>query len=170
MAEAQGIRDLTAEGVQSILDGESDNDSDCSLPQVPDTNIDRTGLSSVRQNLSSSFNYLHRSIADHIGRGTNQAQNPTDMEVDTDQLSPTSLRTQLVTYQNTVKDLYHQNQQNTELLGRLETVVSEKECEIRRLRLLETEKDLRIKLQQRDFQNQLIAEQTAQQEVSSTLE
>ena len=120
MAEAQGIRDLVAEGVQSILDGESDNDSDRPLPQVPDITIYRTGLSSVRQNLSSSFNYLHRSIANHIGRGTNQAQNPTNMEVDTDQLSPTSLRIQLVTYQNTVKDLYHQNQQNTELLGRLE--------------------------------------------------
>ena len=134
---------------------------------MPDATIDRTGLSSVRQNLSSSFNYLHRSIANCISRGTNQAQNPTDMEVDTDQLSPTSLRTQLVTCQNMVKDLYHQN---AELLGRLKTVISKKESEIRRLRLLETEKDLRIKAQQRDFQNQLIAEQTARQEVSCTLE
>ena len=36
--------------------------------------------------------------------------------------------------------------------------------------MLETEKDLRIKAQQRDFQNQLTTEQTARQEVSSTLE
>ena len=35
---------------------------------------------------------------------------------------------------------------------------------------LETEKDLRIKAQQRDFQDELIAEQVAQQGVSSTLE
>ena len=170
MAEAQGIRDLTTEGVQSILDGESDNDSQCSLPQVPDATIDRTGLSSIRQNLSSSFNHLWRGITNCIGRDTNQSQNPTDMEIDTEQLSPTSLRTQLVTYQNTVKDLYYQNQRNAELLGRLETVVSKKESKISRLQLLETDKDLRIIAQQRDFQNQLITEQTAQQEVSNTLE
>ena len=36
--------------------------------------------------------------------------------------------------------------------------------------MLETEKDLRIEAQERDIQNQLIAKQTARQEVSSTLE
>ena len=97
---AQGIHNLATEGVQSILDGESYNDSQHSLPQVPDATIDGTGLSSVRQNLSSSFNRLCRGITNYIGRGINPSQNPTDMEVDTDQLSPTSLRTQLVTYQN----------------------------------------------------------------------
>ena len=88
MVEAtQDIRDLTTDGVQSILDRESNNDSQCFLSQVPD----RTGLSSIRQNLSSSFNHLLRGITNHIGRDTNQSQKPTDMEVDTDQLSPTSL-------------------------------------------------------------------------------
>ena len=88
---AQGIRDITTECVQSMLDGKSDLSSQLSLPQVPDATIDGTGLSSIRQNLSSSFNHLHRGIVNHIGQGTNQQQSPTDMEVDTDQLSPTSL-------------------------------------------------------------------------------
>ena len=44
MAEAtHGIRDLAMEGVQSILDGELENDSQHSLLQVPDA----TGLSSI---------------------------------------------------------------------------------------------------------------------------
>ena len=47
--------------------------------------------------------------------------------------------------------------------------MSEKESKISRLRVLEAEKDLRIKAQQRDFLNQLIIEQTARQEVSNTL-
>ena len=48
MAEANhGIRDLAMEGVQSILDGESENDSQRSLLQVPDATIDATGLSSI---------------------------------------------------------------------------------------------------------------------------
>ena len=92
------------------------------------------------------------------------------MEINAEQLSPTNLCTQLAAYQNTVKDLHDQNQHNAELLGRLKTIVSEKESEISRLQIAETEKDLRIKAQQRDFQNQLIAEQTACQQVSSTLE
>ena len=171
MAEAaQGIRDLTTEGIQSILDGKSNNDSQRSLPQVPDGTIDGTSLSSIRQNLSSSFNHLHRGIASHIGQGTNQPQTPMDMEVDADQLSPTSLRTMLVTYQNTVKDLYDQNQKNAEILGRLEMAVNEKDSEISRLRLLETEKDLRMEAQQRDFQHQLTSEQNAQQEISNMLQ
>ena len=69
MAEANHcIRDLATEGVQSFLDRESENDSQCLLPQVPDTTIDATGLSSVRQNLSSSFNRLRRGIANRIGK------------------------------------------------------------------------------------------------------
>ena len=47
MAEANGIRDLSMEQVQSILEGYSDNDSQRSLPQVPDATIDGTGLSSI---------------------------------------------------------------------------------------------------------------------------
>ena len=43
MAEANGIRDLPREGIQSILDGYSDNDSKQSLPQVPN---ETWGLSS----------------------------------------------------------------------------------------------------------------------------
>ena len=48
-------------------------------------------------------------------------------------LSATSLRTQLMAYQNMVKDLHDQNNHNAELLGHLETMVSEKEGEISRL-------------------------------------
>ena len=55
------------------------------------------------------------------------------MEINTDQLSPTSMHTQLVTYHNTVRDLYDQNQRNAEILGRLKMVVNEKESEISRL-------------------------------------
>ena len=80
------------------------------------------------------------------------------------------MRTQLTAYQATVRDLHDQNNRNAELLGRLETMVTDKEAEISRLRTEEMQKDLRIEAQQRDFQNQLIAEQTAHQQVSGTLE
>ena len=49
MAEASGIHELLKEGVQSILKGYSVNDSDRSLPQVPNETL---GLSSMWQNLS----------------------------------------------------------------------------------------------------------------------
>ena len=129
MAESlQGIRALPMGDVQSILEGESENDSQHLLSQVPDATVDTTGLSSICQNLSSSFNCLRRGLASHIGRHTNQSQNPVDMEVDVEQLSPTSLHTQLA-----VKDLHNQNNHNAELLRRLETIVLEKESEISRL-------------------------------------
>ena len=118
MAESlQGIRALPMGDVQSILEGKSENDSQHSLQQVPNESIDATGLSSIRQNLSLSFNHLQRGLASHIGRHTNQAQNPVDMEVDVEQLSPTSLCTQLAAYQTNVKDLHNQNNRNAELLG-----------------------------------------------------
>ena len=69
MAEANDICELTKEGVQSILEGYSVNDSDRSLRQVPNETL---GLSSVRQNLSSLFNQLRRGITNRIGRNTNQ--------------------------------------------------------------------------------------------------
>ena len=53
MAEANGIRELPEQGVQSILEGYSVDDSDRSLPQVPNETL---GLSSISQTLSSSFN------------------------------------------------------------------------------------------------------------------
>ena len=53
MAEANGIRDLPKQDVQSILEGFSIDDSQRSLPQVPNETL---GLSSVSQTLSSSFN------------------------------------------------------------------------------------------------------------------
>ena len=59
MAEANGIRKLPKEGIQSILEGYLVNDSDRSLPQVPNETL---GLSSVQQNLSSLFNSLRRGI------------------------------------------------------------------------------------------------------------
>ena len=90
MAEANGIRKLPKEGIQSILEGYLVNDSDRSLPQVPNETL---GLSSVQQNLSSLFNCLRRGITNWIGNMTNQPQNQTPMEVDAEQLSPTSLCT-----------------------------------------------------------------------------
>ena len=45
MAEANGICELPKEGVQSILEGYSVNDSNRSLPQVPNETL---GLSSIR--------------------------------------------------------------------------------------------------------------------------
>ena len=113
MAEAKGICDLPLEGVPSILEGYSDNDSQPSLPQVPSKSI---GLSSMRQNLNSSFNCFRRGIASHISRNTNQLPTHMEMEVDAEQLSPTSLHTQLTAYQNTVKDLHDKNECNAELL------------------------------------------------------
>ena len=53
MAEVNGIHELPKQGVQSILEGYSIDDSDRSLPQVPNETV---GLSSVSQMLSSSFN------------------------------------------------------------------------------------------------------------------
>ena len=92
------------------------------------------------------------------------------MEVDADQFSPTSLQTQLIAYQATVRDLHDQNNHNAELLGCLKTMVMDKEAEISRLQTEKMQKDLRIEVQQRDFQNQLITEQTACEQVSGTLE
>ena len=40
MAEASGIRELLKEGIQSILEGYSVNDSNRSLPQVPNKTLD----------------------------------------------------------------------------------------------------------------------------------
>ena len=171
MAESQqGIRALRTGDVQSILEGESENDSQRSLLQVANETIDARGLSGVRQNLSSSFSHFRRGLASAISLHPTQQQNPASAEVDADQLSPTSLRAQLTAYQATVRDLHDQNNRNAELLGRLETMVTDKEAEISRLRTEEMQKDLRIEAQQRDFQNQLIAEQTARQQVSGTLE
>ena len=59
MAEANGIRELPKQGVQSILEGYSVDDSERSLPQVPNETL---GLSSISQTLSSSFNQLRRGI------------------------------------------------------------------------------------------------------------
>ena len=80
------------------MEGYLENDSQHSLLQVPNATIDATGLSSIQQNLSLSFDRLRRGIASHIGRNTNQLQNQTDMEIDAEQLSPTSLCTQLAAY------------------------------------------------------------------------
>ena len=67
MAESrQGIWALRTGDVQRILEGESENNSQCSLPQVPNKTIDATGLSGVRQNLSSSFSHFRRGLASAI--------------------------------------------------------------------------------------------------------
>ena len=167
MAEANGICELPKESIQSILEGYSVNDSNRSLPQVPNETL---CLSSIRQNLSSSFSRLRRGITNHIGKHTGQPQNQTPMEVDAEQLSPTSLRTQLTAYQSTVRTLHEQNDHNAELLGRLEAAVTEKDTEISRLCNEEMEKDLRLQAQHCDFQTQLLAEQLAREQVTNTLE
>ena len=91
------------------------------------------------------------------------------MEVDTEQLSPTSLHTQLTAYQSIVRTLHKQNDQNTELLRHLEAVVIEKDSEISSLRNEEMEKDLRLQAQHHDFQTQLSVEQLAREQVTNTL-
>ena len=167
MAEANGIRDLPKQGVQSILKGFSIDDSERSLPQVPNETL---GLSSVSQTLSSSFNRLRRGITNRIRKHTSQPQHQTSTEVDAEQLSPTSLRTHLTAYQAMVRTLHKQNDHNAELLGCLEATVTEKDVKISRLRNEEMEKDLRLQAQHRDFQAQLSAEQNAREQVTNTLE
>ena len=166
-AEANGIRDLPKQDVQSILEGFSIDDSERSLPQVPNEIL---GLSSVSQTLSSSFNRLRRGITNRIGKHTSQPQDQTSKEINVEQLSPTSLHTHLTAYQATVRTLHAQNDHNAELLGRLEAAVTEKDAEISRLRNEEMEKELRLQAQHRDFQAQLSAEQTAREQVTNTLE
>ena len=166
MAEANGIRDLPKQGIQSILEGYSIDDSQRSLPQVPNETL---GLSSVSQTLSSSFNRLRRGITNQIGKHTSQPQHQTLTEIDAEQLSPTSLRTHLTAYQSTVRTLHEQNDHNAELLGCIEAAVTEKDAEISRLHNEEMEKDLRLQAQHRDFQAQLSAEQTAREQVTNTL-
>ena len=166
MAEANGICELPQRGIQSILEGYSIDDSERSLPQVPNETL---GLSSVSQTLSSSFNRLLRGITNRIGKHTSQPQHQTPNEVDTEQLSPTSLRTHLTAYQAMVKTLHEQNDHNAELLGCLEAAVMEKDAKISQLSNEEMEKDLRLQAQHRDFQAQLSAEQTAREQVTNTL-
>ena len=167
MAEANGIRDLPKQGIQSILEGFSIDDSERSLPQVPNETL---GLSSVSHTLSSSFNRLRRGITNRIGKHTSQPQHQTSTEVDGEQLSPTSLRTHPTAYQATVRTLHEQNDRNAEVLGDLQATVTEKDAEISRLRNEEMEKDLRLQAQHRDFQAQLSAEQNANEQVTNTLE
>ena len=95
MAEANGIRELPKQDVQSILKGYSVDDSERSLPQVPNKTL---GLSSVSQTLSSSFNRLRRGITSQISKHTNKSQHQVPTEVDAEQLSPTSLCTHLTAY------------------------------------------------------------------------
>ena len=167
MAEANGIRELPKQGVQSILEDYSIDDSNRSLPQAPNETV---GLFSVSQTLSSSFNRLRRGITNRISKHTSQPQHQTPTEVDAEQLSPTSLRTHLTAYQSTIRTLHEQNDRNAELLGRLEAAITEKDAEISRFRNEEMEKDLRLQAQHRDFQAQLSAEQTAREQVTNTLE
>ena len=131
MAEANGIHELPKQGIQSILQGYSIDDSDRSLPEVPNETL---GLSSISQTLSPSFNRLQRGITNRIGKHTSQPQHQTPTEVDAEQLSPTSLRTHLTAYQSTVRTLHEQNDRNAELLGCLEAAVMEKDAEISQLR------------------------------------
>ena len=72
MAESlQGIRALPTGDFQSILEDEWENDSQRSLQQVPNETINATGLSSIHQNLSSSFSHLRRGLANCMADITN---------------------------------------------------------------------------------------------------
>ena len=73
------------------------------------------------------------------------------MEVDAEQLSPTSLCMQLTAYQSAVRTLHKQNDWNAELLGCLEAAVTEKDAEISQLHNEEMEKDLKLQAQHRNF-------------------
>ena len=97
-------------------------------------------------------------------------QSHTEMDIDTEQISPNSLRVQLSAYQSTVKDFHDQNEHNAELLGRLEAIVTEKDAELSHLRTKEIQKDLMFQAQQRDFKIRLAAEQNAREQVGNTLE
>ena len=129
MAEANGIHELPKQGIQSILEGYSVNDSNRSLPQVPNETL---GISSVSQTLSSFFNRLQGGITNRISKHTGQPQQQAPMEVNAEQLSHTSLRTHLTAYQSTVRMLHKQNDRNAELLGHLEATVTEKDTEVSR--------------------------------------
>ena len=167
MAEANGIRELPKQGVQSILEGYSIDDSERSLPQVPNETL---GLSSVSQTLSSSFNRLRRGITNRIGKHTSQPQHQTPNEVDAEQLSPTSLCTHLTAYQATVRTLHEQNDHNAELLGRLEAAVTEKDAEISQLHNEEMEKDLRLQAQHHAIsKHNYLQNKLAHEQVTNTL-
>ena len=99
MAEANGIRDLPKQDVQSILEGFSIDDSERSLPQVPNETL---GLSSVSQTLSSSFNRLRRGITNRIGKHTSQPQDQTSKEINVD-LGGTSYSTLMCSSQCRVR-------------------------------------------------------------------
>ena len=100
MAEANGIRDLPKQDVQSILEG---TPSMTARGHYLRYRTKTLGLSSVSHTLSSSFNRLRRGITNRIGKHTSQQQHQTPNEVDAEQLSPTSLRTHLTAYQATVR-------------------------------------------------------------------
>ena len=55
------------------------------------------------------------------------------------------------------------------MLGRLKTIVKEKDSEISHLRIEETQKDLRIQAQQRDFEVHLVTKQNTREQVTNTL-
>ena len=122
MAEANGIRDLPKQGVQSILKGFSIDDSERSLPQVPNETL---GLSSVSQTLSSSFNQLQRGITNRIENTLVNLNNKHQMKLTWSNCHP-QLRTHLTAYQATVRTLHEQNDHNAELFGCLEAAVTEK--------------------------------------------
>ena len=94
----------------------------------------------------------------------------TSKEINVEQLSPTSLRTHLTAYQATVRTLHAQNDHNARTTWPLRSCSYGKDAEISRLRNEETEKELRLQAQHRDFQAQLSAEQTAREQVTNTLE
>ena len=71
--------------------------------------MDGNGLSSVHHNLSLSFNRLCQGLASHIYRSSAQTQQHTDMVVDSNILSPNTMRSQLSAYQQTVKELHLQS-------------------------------------------------------------
>ena len=174
MAEARplsGIHNITSDGVRSMLDGDSLDDSQRTLPPVPEEPVGGASTSGLRQNLSASFQRLSQGLKSRLHRQQPSAtpNQPQAMDTDSEPASPNTMRLQLSTYERTVQDLYAQNTRNAEMLGRLETLITEKEEIISSLQQKESEKDLQLAAKERDFNQQLSEEKQARENLSALL-
>ena len=166
MAEARplsGIHNITSDSVRSMLDGDSLDDSQRTLPPVPEEPVGGASTSGLCQNLSASFQRLSQGLKSRLHRQQPSAtpSQPQAMDTDSEPASPNTMRLQLSTYECTVQDLYVQNTRNAEMLGRLKTLITEKKEIISSLQQKESEKDLQLAAKERDFNQQLVDEKTS---------
>ena len=174
MAEARplsGIHNITSDGVHGMLDGNSLDDSQRTLPPVPEEPVGGANTSGLCQNLSASFQRLSQGLKSRLHRQQPSAtpNQPQAMDTDNEPASPNTIRLQLSTYERTVQDLYAQNTCNAEMLGRLETLITEKEEIINSLQQKESEKDLQLAAKEQDFKQQLLEEKQACESMSAML-